>query len=208
MKKDVYILPVGKLEANCYIVDCGSGAAAIIDPGAEADIIISRITSLSLHPAAVMLTHGHFDHVGASSAIAEEYRCPVYFSVADRELPPLLRRGLVEATCNISDGDRLTVGDVCFSVLAVPGHSRGSVCYRCEELLFTGDTLFRSACGRTDLAGGSVKSMKASLARLATLPFDARVLPGHGEETTLERERRENSAMDAALRELSTENKQ
>lgn len=205
MKKDVYTLPVGELRANCYIVDCGGGTAAVIDPGAEFDVILSRLRALSLRPGAVLLTHGHFDHVGASAVIAEEYGCPVRISDAERKLPLSLRRGLCDPTCNICDGERSIIGELCFSVISTPGHSLGSVCYSCEDLLFTGDTLFRSAFGRTDLYGGSVDDMMASLARLAALPFDARVLPSHGDETTLGRERRENFAVLAAVRDLREE---
>lgn len=199
MKKDVYTLPLGKLEADCYIVDCGGGAAAVIDPGADADVIISHIESLGLRAAAVLLTHGHFDHVGACGDISERYNCPIYISAVEHKLTPVLRRGLCESTCDISDGDIIEIGELTFTVLATPGHSRGSVCYSCGELLFTGDTLFRSACGRMDLDGGSMNDMPASLCRLAAIPGDCRVLPGHGDATTLERERRENPAIRRAL---------
>ncbi len=199
MKNDVHTLPIGRLEANCYIVDCGGGVAAVIDPGDDADVIISRIESLGLRAAAVLLTHGHFDHVGASGEIAAKYSCPVYISAVEHKLTPMLRRGLCESTCDISDGDSIEIGELTFTVLATPGHSRGSVCYSCGELLFTGDTLFRSACGRMDLDGGSMNDMMASLCRLAAIPGDRRVLPGHGDAATLERERRENVAIRSAI---------
>ena len=98
------------------------------------------------------------------------------------------------------DGDEISVGPMVFHVLATPGHTLGSSCFVCGDVLFSGDTLFAGCCGRTDLPGGNQAQMMASLKRLGSLPGDYRVLPGHGEKSTLEQERRTNYYMRGAMR--------
>lgn len=189
-------LPLGRLEANCYIVDCGS-VAAIIDPGDCAERIIGELERLGLPAGAVLITHGHFDHVGAARALNEKYACPVWRSKKDDDLPPVLANDAFYTDC-YADGDAVTVGNCRFEVIETPGHSKGSVCLKCGGMIFTGDTLFRGSCGRVDLPGGCLSEMNASLARLASLPGDPVVLPGHGEATTLEYERAHNAFMPRA----------
>ena len=121
--------------------------------------------------------------------------CRVYIGEEDLFLPPMLTAGQIYYTDNYGEGDTVTVAGLSFAVLRTPGHTSGCVCLLCEDTMFSGDTLFAGTCGRTDLPGGSHFEIMQSLARLAKLDKDYRVLPGHGEETTLSRERRFNPFM-------------
>ena len=123
---------------------------------------------------------------------------PVWCHDADRALPSWLTHGAAW-TDALRDGQRLDFDGLCFTVLHTPGHTPGSVCFLCEDLLFSGDTLFAGSCGRTDLPGGSWRDMAASLRRLAALEGEYRVLPGHGESSTLSLERAENPYLELAL---------
>ena len=193
-KHEYYTFPLGEIGANCYIVDCGGGTAAVIDPGDEAEVIVGELERLHLCPGAVLITHGHFDHVGAARELSARYGCRVWMSRADLDLPEGLA-GDAFCTDGYGEGDRVTVGDAEFAVISTPGHSRGSVCLILADLIFTGDTLFYNSCGRTDFPGGSAADMRKSLARLVAMPGNYTVLPGHGAATSLERERRGNPFM-------------
>lgn len=193
--------PVGAYGANCCLVYDGQNNAAVIDPGDEADRILTKIAELSLNVRAVLLTHTHFDHIGAAARLQRELAAPVYVHADDV-------RGLTNAQYSVmpladspiadhllKDGDTVTVGDITFTVMHTPGHTVGSVCYRCENVLFAGDTLFAGSIGRTDFAGGDFSVMRRSLKRLASLPDDTQVIPGHGEETTIGFEKHSNPFM-------------
>ena len=182
-------LTLGDFQTNCYLVSDENGATAIIDPGYEPEIILARAAQEQLQIEAILLTHGHFDHVGGVKAIAQAARCPVWMNEKDCDLPPFLTSGTPYYTDVFKEGTVVRVGKLTFTVLETPGHTPGSVCLRCENTLFSGDTLFAGSCGRTDLPGGSMTELRASLARLAAIPENLTVLPGHGGATTLERER-------------------
>ena len=185
-------LTVGSIGTNCYILyNETTKAAVVIDPSDEATLVEARIEALGLQVQAILLTHGHFDHGGDVARIRKRTGAPVYLHPADRALPSWLTHGLT-ADRDLADGDELELAGMVFTVLHTPGHTPGSVCFLCGDLLFAGDTLFAGSCGRTDLPGGSGADMLRSLRRLAELDGDYRVFPGHGEETTLERERRRN----------------
>ena len=139
-----------------------------------------------------MLTHGHFDHVGAVRELFSETDCDVYISEADLSLPPMITNGRLFYTHTYPASGALTLAGLTFRVLPTPGHTPGSVCLLAGDTMFSGDTLFRGSCGRTDFPGGSWEQISASLKTLAALPGDYRVLPGHGEETSLEWERKHN----------------
>ena len=193
-------LPLGSYQTNCYLVWAeGAKTCAIIDPGYTPEIIQAKLQELGLTPDAVLLTHGHFDHVGAVPALAQIYGCGVYIGERDLSLPPEITNGPLFYTKTYSDGDTVTAGDVTFRVLTTPGHTPGSLCLIAGDALFSGDTLFAGSCGRTDLPGGSVRDMRNSLARLAALPGNYRVYPGHGPATTLNRERQTNPYLQGAL---------
>lgn len=188
----IYTLPLGQLQTNCYLVADGDGVAAVIDPAAEPERILQTARESSLTIRAILLTHGHFDHVGAIAGLTQALHCPVWMHENELTLPEYLTDGPLYYTDGYGEGDTVTVGKLNFTVLHTPGHTPGSVCLRCEDALFTGDTLFAGSCGRTDFSGGSGSEMCRSLRRLAQLPGDLAVYPGHGEATTLEREKREN----------------
>ena len=188
-------LPVGSIGTNCYLLyDEATRDAAVIDPGDNAKPVAARIRELGLNVRAILLTHGHFDHCGDVKRIRKLTGAPVYVHPADRGMPLPLRRGL-EADRDLAEGDVLDLAGTQLKVLHTPGHTPGSVCFLCGDLLFSGDTLFEGSCGRTDFPGGSWPEMLASLRRLAELEGDYKVYPGHGEETTLEQERRFNPYM-------------
>ena len=188
----IYTLPLGQLQTNCYLVADEDGNTAVIDPAAAPERILQTARESSLTIQAILLTHGHFDHVGAVAGLSQALRCPVWIHENELTLPEYLTDGPLYYTDGYGEGDTVTVGKLNFSVLHTPGHTPGSVCLRCGDALFSGDTLFAGSYGRTDFSGGSGSEMCRSLRRLAQLPGDLAVYPGHGEATTLARERREN----------------
>lgn len=190
MKIDTLVL--GQLQTNCYLVADEDGAAVVIDPAAAPELILQTAREKGLQIRAVFLTHGHFDHVGGVRDVAEALRCPVWMHENELTLPEYLTDGKLYYTDGYDEGDTVTVGKLTFTVLHTPGHTPGSVCLRCGTALFSGDTLFAGSCGRTDFSGGSGAEMCKSLRRLAEIPDNLAVYPGHGEETTLAREREEN----------------
>lgn len=185
------ILALGEYQTNCYIVRNREDACVVIDPGFEPDTVLAQVKSLGLNVEAILLTHGHFDHVGGVQAITQAQSCPVYMAPEDLKLPAFLTRPL-GPTIDVAGGDVLDLAGVQFRVLHTPGHTQGSVCYLTDNALFSGDTLFAGSCGRTDLYGGDMVQMQQSLARLDALDFHGHVFPGHGPKTTLAEERAYN----------------
>ncbi|MBR4953641.1 MAG: MBL fold metallo-hydrolase [Oscillospiraceae bacterium] len=196
-------LQVGPIETNCYIVaDSETKKCAIIDPGEEGSYILDTMESLGLECACVMLTHAHFDHVGAVEYILEETGAPLYMNAKDNNA--LIGSGretfsAPKGTVFYKEGDTVCVGGLTFEVLETPGHTPGCVVLRCGEALFTGDTLFRDSCGRTDFGLSNTEQMMESLRRIAALEGDYEVYPGHMFSTTLDRERRYNYFMLMAM---------
>ena len=188
-------LPLGPLGANCYIVSDGA-CCAIIDPGDNGPALHDALRGLTV--SAILLTHGHFDHVGGVRALQAETGAPVYFSSHDLCLPAELSGGLPAEFIDLSQeaASAITVGSITFDVLETPGHCPGSVCFWAkdgqEEALFTGDTLFQGSMGRTDFPGGDLTAMQLSLQRLSQLPPSLAVYPGHGPASTIGDERRWN----------------
>lgn len=190
---EITTLTLGDYMTNCYILrQEGSDKCLIIDPGYEAGRILAFMQEKHLEPEAILLTHGHFDHVGAVGDIAAETDCDVYISAADLSLPPMITNGKLFYTHTYPASGTLNLAGLTLRILPTPGHTPGSVCLLTGDTILSGDTLFRGSCGRTDLPGGSWEQIAASLKTLAALPGDYRVLPGHGEETTLEWERKHN----------------
>ena len=193
----IQALQVGSIGTNCYILcDEAAKVCAVIDPGAEPELILSAAEKLDCTVDKILLTHGHYDHTGAVAELQARWpEIPVYLNRRDvyegdaylqQLFPP------VAGAKNYDEGDTLSVGGLTVEVLTTPGHSEGSVTLRCGEALFCGDTLFAGSCGRTDFPGGSMKKIMASLKRLGELEGDLQVLPGHMEPSSLDRERRMN----------------
>ena len=190
---EITVLTLGGYMTHCYILrQEASSKCLIIDPGYEAGRILSVLQQKQLEPEAILLTHGHFDHVGAVQDLAAETDCDVYIAEADLSLPPMITNGKLYYTHTYPAAGTLNLAGLTIRVLPTPGHTPGSVCLLVEDTMFSGDTLFQGSCGRTDLPGGSWEQIAASLKTLAALPGDYRVLPGHGGETTLDRERQSN----------------
>lgn len=196
-------LAVGLIGTNCYLLwdETAGNAAAIVDPGGSADQILAKIKQNNLDVKMILLTHGHFDHVlGVPDILAAYPGLPVYITETDY---PEARdggqfgysMGEVASVRFYDEGDTVELGHLKIDVLRTPGHTPGSVTLRVEDVLFTGDTLFRGSCGRTDFPGGSFGDMQRSLKRLADLPGDYRVYPGHEGSSTLDYERKYNPFM-------------
>ena len=194
---------VGPLQVNCYIVyDETTKEAMVIDPGDEPDMIMDIIEGAGLKVKFILLTHGHFDHVGAVDDMKELTGAPILIHRNDKEIysqanahafmwgvrignPP-------EPDKFIEEGDDITLGRLHFKVLHTPGHTPGGICLYGIGTVFSGDTLFRDSIGRTDLPGGDMIAMGNSFRRLMELPADTVVCSGHGSKTTIGREKQEN----------------
>ena len=203
----IKVLPVGELGTNCYILeDEADKLAAVIDPGDEAGRVAEAVERSGCQLRYVLLTHGHYDHFTGLAGLLEKYDVPVYIHPADaeegRNNPWSLKFPRLDEAHQrwYGEGDTLTLGSLIIHVLSTPGHSKGSVVLRCEDVLFTGDTLFAGSCGRVDLAGGDWDEMLASLRRLYGLEGEYRVLPGHMNASILSREREYNMYMKQALK--------
>ena len=196
---------LGHIQTNCYIVsDEKTLECAVIDPGADSNTILHYLEENKLKCVYILLTHGHFDHTGAVEGVMESTGAKVCMSPRDakRNITEMFYKyAPPKGTVFIKNGDRLKVGSLEFEVIETPGHSEGSVTFRCDDALFTGDTLFRDSCGRTDLPGCNGKDMMKSLKKLYELEGDYDVYPGHMEGTTLDRERKFNYFMKQAAEE-------
>ncbi len=191
-----HILSLGAYQVNTYLIhEASSRTCCVIDPGYEPDTILEKIDELGLSLEAILLTHGHFDHVGAVKALAADTGCRVFLCEKDTAMPPMLTAGKLYYTDTYTDGDTVSLAGLEISVMETPGHTPGSVCLMVEDACFSGDTLFCGSCGRTDLPGGSWKAIQDSLHKLAALEKDYRVYPGHGESTTLAWEKMYNPYM-------------
>lgn len=186
---NITILPLGYLQTNCYILQ-GEGGCIVIDPGDQADVVLRNLGGKKLE--AILLTHGHFDHVGAVRDLVAETDCRVFLCAEDRTLPQAMTAGQLYCTDTYGEGDILTLCGLTVSVVHTPGHTPGSVCLCCGDAMFSGDTLFAGSIGRTDFPGSSPAQMKTSLERLKSLEQNFTVYPGHGESTTLNEEKRYN----------------
>ena len=193
---NIRTLPLGAYQTNCYLVwGEDSQTCVVIDPGYNPETVLAEAKLLGKEIAAILLTHGHFDHVGGVKELAAETDCKVYLCPEDLAMPPQMTAGPLYYTDTYGEGDFVEVAGLTFKVLHTPGHTPGSVCLACENALFSGDTLFWGSCGRTDLPGGNWATIQKSLKRLADLSGDYDVYPGHGDATKLSFERNFNPYM-------------
>jgi len=209
---DIKTIYTPSVDENCYLLS-DAGEAAVIDPGSGDKNAIEVLDDLlcrdGLILRSILLTHGHYDHVSGVPALckarpnAQVYLHPADLALSDPRLFPLSslmeQAGRPREVKAYGDGDRLRLGGLEIEVLHTPGHTPGSVCLRCGDVLFTGDTLFAGSMGRTDFMGGRGADMAASLKRLGELEGDFRLYPGHGESTTLSAERASNPYLKLAM---------
>lgn len=193
---------LGPYGTNCYLAyGEEAGKCVLIDPADAGDRLVRVLQELALEPAAVLLTHGHYDHILAVPALQKQWpELPVYCHPLD--VPDALTEEdmgqtfpTVKAFANLrslAEGQTVTAAGIDFAVLHTPGHTPGSVVFLAGEVMFSGDVLFYESIGRTDFAGGDDRQMAASLRRLRELPGDYHVLPGHDSFTTLSHERQNN----------------
>lgn len=186
---------------NCYLIQ-SEKAAVVIDPGYKRESILEFLNRNSDKERLILLTHGHYDHIGAAEYLRKETSVKIGIGLLDE---PALRDNNLNCALSFkrtlnpfsadflyNDGDIVTVGDINFKVILCKGHTKGGVAYLAENCIFTGDTLFRESVGRTDLAGGNFKELENSVKKLYTLPCETIVYPGHGESSTIGFEKQNN----------------
>lgn len=208
MKVQVFV--VGKFYTNCYIVICEqTNDAIIVDPGfesnTEAEEVLGLIKANDLNLKLIVNTHGHPDHTCGNGVVKETFKVPILIHRLDAHMLGETGRRTANflgfekssppADKLLSDGDLLNFGKVTLRVMHTPGHSHGSISLLGEKEIFTGDTLFMGSIGRTDFPEGSEQEMKDSLKKLAILPDNFVVYPGHGPTTTIGEEKRTNPFM-------------
>ncbi|HRF47076.1 MAG TPA: MBL fold metallo-hydrolase [Anaerolineales bacterium] len=201
---ELLTLPLGPLGTNCYIATDTAGTAAIIDPGGDAEIVLQALATKGWRAGHILLTHAHFDHIGAVAELCSALNVPVALHALDL---PLYRSGGggrkygltfevgPDPEVALDDVGTITVGATTFEVRFVPGHTVGHVAFYAPEAgaVFSGDVLFEDGIGRTDLPGGSYERLMLSIReQLLTLPDATAVYPGHGPATTIGRERQLN----------------
>ena len=190
-------VPAGVYEANCYIlVDSETKDCAIIDAGGDAGKISAAVESMQGNPKYLLLTHGHFDHVGGVKEICSKYDIPFYISKTDEEYMEKdnsVFGTLPKASGYLKEGDVVKLGSREIKVIETPGHTKGGLCFLIDGKLFTGDTLFQGSIGRTDFIGGDIKEIISSIKnKLLPLGDDVEVDPGHGPSSSIKFEKMRN----------------
>jgi glyoxylase-like metal-dependent hydrolase (beta-lactamase superfamily II) len=199
-------IPLGIMQTNCYILENPEGSCLIFDPGNEGQKLISWLTGNKLKPVAILLTHAHFDHIGAVDEVREYFQIPVYVHKNEKNWlsDPMLNGSyhFTKGHIRVNPADSLLVGEEQmkldkfeFMIYETPGHSPGSVSYyfQNEGVVVSGDALFKGSIGRTDLVEGNhTQLIKSIHDKLLTLPEETIVMPGHGPTTTIEEEMETN----------------
>jgi len=193
-------LVLGAVRTNCYFLSNDKKEVVIIDPADRADIIINFIAEKGLKPLAILLTHGHFDHIGAADELRREYDIKVYAHKDEKDVLNMQDYNLsasfdmdisIDADVYLADGQVFELGGFTFKTVHTPGHTKGSVCYVIGDMIFSGDTLFEGTHGRTDFPTGSQSAMVRSIKeKLLVLDENMKVYPGHNMETTIGEEKR------------------
>ncbi len=190
---NIICLTLGVCSTNCYIAFCdGDDVCTVIDPADNAQTIVAAARARGLTIGGILLTHAHFDHIAALNELCDMTGAPVYVGTDEKHSlydsvynlsQMFIGRSYIfgKDAISVSDGDTVTVGKAVFKVMETPGHTEGSVCYLCENELFTGDTLFSGTIGRTDLPGGDYGKIIKSLRRLLLLDGGLSFHPGHGD---------------------------
>jgi len=199
-------IPLGMMQTNCYIL-YDEHTCLLFDPGDDGERLIQYLESKNLEPNAILLTHAHFDHIGAVDLLRDHYRIPVYVHVNEKDwlMNPKLNGSLLffpnrpvqakEAEHLLREEGEFTIGSLSMELFETPGHSPGSVSYYFREagLIVSGDVLFAGSIGRTDLPGGDYQLLMNMIKeKLLSLPEETIVLPGHGPVTVLSREKTSN----------------
>lgn len=202
MEYKIMKLVVGELQENCFILFDENKDAFVVDPGGSSENIIEAIDKNELNIKYILLTHGHFDHVGAVAALVKKYKAPVYMSKDDRaflESPKEVRASsfgmqieAADVDVFVKEGDEIPFSEGTIKVIETPGHTLGSVCYLFENYLFAGDTLFNGSIGRTDFPESNHSLMIESLKKLKKLDDEIYVLSGHGPESQISYEKMTN----------------
>lgn len=192
----------GYIEENCYLAG-DKNELLVIDPGDWADAILSKIASENYRVKYIVLTHCHYDHIGAAAKVKEATGAQIVICEKEKANylnPDVSMMGhfgadneVVPPDITVSEGDAIVSGEFSFKVIETPGHTSGGMCLLCGDVLFSGDTLFRRGIGRVDLPTGSMKQIISSIKdKLFSLPDETRVYCGHGPDTTIEYEKKHN----------------
>lgn len=206
---------LGPFQENCYVVtDPDSGATAIVDPGADGDRLVAEIERLNHDVVAIWVTHAHVDHIGAIATVKRRWNAPVYLHPLDQ---PLYRVGGRQAQLygipyeeppaadrEFAEGHEVQLGAIKVSVMHTPGHSPGHVVLHADGKALVGDCLFAGSVGRTDLPFSNAEHLEASLARIAALPPETVIYPGHGDTSTIGEERISNPFLNGTARLVRT----
>ena len=205
---DIKCVPVGPIMTNCFLLkDEATGEMAVVDPGDRSDAIINEVNNSNNELKCIILTHGHYDHIGYAKQLSEQFKAKIVCGkLTDKFLndnvlnhsafhPELPDIEPFNGDILLSDGDTFKLGETEIKYISTPGHTADSGCYIFDDNIIVGDTLFRDSYGRTDLPTGNDAEMIESIRRLKNLDGDYNVFPGHGYMTTLNRERKFNPLM-------------
>ncbi len=199
----IHHLQLGELRSNCYIIETAPGQCVAVDIGGDSRMLLNYLQMKHLRLSKILLTHGHYDHVGGVAETVAATDAEVYIHSDDANMLESAAASLaslmsvmpfhtVSKYVAVVGDSCISDGELTFRVMHTPGHTKGSVCYICDDVIFSGDTLFCCSIGRTDFPGGSVSEMRESLKSLVELEGDFKIYPGHNESSTLDYERKNN----------------